>query len=360
MDKYILAGVGTIEGYTQSSTAPQLVFTSQTLQESGLTISVTAEDIRGGLSNPLLGRYFHDSILEANITDALFDMNYLALNVGGQVTVGGETLVTENVKVTTANTITVVGTPVAFGNAGTVGWATVQGEDNWVPITFNGKTSTSMTVASDTMLCVRYNAHNDALKQFIVPSSVIPSELHVIMRYPLFSAGTKAASLSTSSQVGELVIDIPRFQFAGNVELSLTSSGAATSNLSGSALASYTTTNCEDMGQYATVKENIFDANWYDDLEALAVDDADITLVNSATATLNVIGIYRNGGNTYTGIVDNSKLTFTSSDTSKVTVGSHTGTVTAAASGTGSADIEIVVTDKTSVTAHAEITVTAS
>lgn len=55
MDKYILAGVGTIEAFTQSSTSPTRIFTSQTLQESGLTTSVTAEDIRGGLSNPLLG-----------------------------------------------------------------------------------------------------------------------------------------------------------------------------------------------------------------------------------------------------------------------------------------------------------------
>ena len=47
MDKYILAGVGTIEAFTQSSTQPQKIFTSQTLQESGLTTSVTAEDIRG-------------------------------------------------------------------------------------------------------------------------------------------------------------------------------------------------------------------------------------------------------------------------------------------------------------------------
>ena len=73
MSNYILAGVGTIEAFTQSSTQPTRIFTSKTLQESGISISVTAEDIRGGLSNPLLGRYFHDSILEANITDALFN-----------------------------------------------------------------------------------------------------------------------------------------------------------------------------------------------------------------------------------------------------------------------------------------------
>jgi hypothetical protein len=121
MEKFILAGVGTIEGFTQSTTSPQKIFTSTTLQESSLNTSVTAEDIRGGLSNPLLGRYFHDSLLESSITDALFDMTYIALNTGGQITVGGDSLVTESVTTSTANEITVVGTPVNFGNAGTVG-----------------------------------------------------------------------------------------------------------------------------------------------------------------------------------------------------------------------------------------------
>lgn len=359
MKKYILAGVGTIEGFTQSSTQPAKVFTSTTLQESGLTISVTAEDIRGGLSNPLLGRYFHDSVLEANIVDALFDLSYLALNVGGEVTVGGDTLVTETVTVATANQITVAGTPVAFGNAGTVGWFTLQGEDNWTPITFNGQTAET-TVAKDAVVCVRYNATNDALKEFIIPSSVIPSELHVIMTYPLFAAGSDKASLSTSSQVGELIVDIPRFQFAGNVELSLTSSGVATSNLSGSALAMNTAINCKDLGRYGTVKMNIFDQNWYDDLIALAIDNADVALKNSETETLKVIGIYQDGGTILTNLIDNAKLTFTSGDTSKATVGAHTGVVTAAASGTGEAVIEVVVTEKTSVTGYANVTVTAS
>ena len=354
MEKYILAGVGTIAGYTQSSTSPQLVFTSQTLQESGLTISVTAEDIRGGLSNPLLGRYFHDSILEANIVDALFDMNYIAMNVGGSDTIGGDTLVTESVTAT-ANTITVQGTPVAFGNAPEVGWYTVEGQENWIPITFSGKSATT-EIEAGTEVCVRYNATINALKQFTIPSAIIPSELHVIMTYPLFSAGTTTASLSTSSQVGELIVDIPRFQFAGNVELSLTSTGAATSNLSGSALASYKTINCNDMGQYATVKEYIYDTNWYDNLEAIAIDDADIAITGTGTSTLNVVGLYRDGGTTLTGIVDNANLTFTSSDTGVATVGQHTGVVTGV--GAGTATIEVVVTAKPAVTGYAEVTVT--
>ena len=350
MSNYILAGVGTIEAFTQSSTQPTKIFTSKTLQESGISISVTAEDIRGGLSNPLLGRYFHDSILEANITDALFNLQYLALNVGGEVVIGGSSLVTETVTAG-SGTLTVQGTPVAFGAAGTVGWYTPAGQEDWAPLTFEGKVATA-TVTAGTDYCVRYNANDAGIQEFVVPSAIIPSEVHLVMTYPLFAGGTSPEAISTSSQVGELIVDIPRFQFAGNVELSLTSSGAATSNLSGSALASYTTANCNDMGTYGTVKQKIYGGNWYDDLTTIAVDGGNFSLADGATKTLKVIGIFKNG----TGVLDNSKLTFTSSASSTASV-TNAGVVTGAS--TGSANITITVTDKTSVATMVGVTVTA-
>lgn len=349
MSNYILAGVGTIEAFTQSSTQPTKIFTSKTLQESGISISVTSEDIRGGLSNPLLGRYFHDSILEANITDALFNLQYLALNVGGEVVIGGSSLVTENI--TGGNgTLTVQGTPTAFGNAGTVGWYTVEGQDDWAPLTFEGKVATVGDVTEGTQYCVRYNASDAAIQEFVVPSAIIPSEVHLVMTYPLFAGGTSVEQISTSSQVGELIVDIPRFQFAGNVELSLTSSGAATSNLSGSALASYTTANCNDMGTYGTVKQKIYGGNWYDELTTIAVDGGDFSIAASATKTLKVIGIFKNG----TGIIDNSKLTFTSAASSTASV-TNAGVVTGASA--GSTTIQIKVTEKPDISTTVAVTV---
>ena len=352
MSNYILAGVGTIEAFTQSSTQPTKIFTSKTLQESGLSISVTAEDIRGGLSNPLLGRYFHDSILEANITDALFNLQYLALNVGGEVVIGGSSLVTETVT-GGSGTLTVQGTPVAFGNAGIVGWYTLAGQENWAPITFSGQTATVEGVTSGESYCVRYNANDAGIQEFTVPSAIIPSEVHLVMTYPLFAGGTNVEQISTSSQVGELIVDIPRFQFAGNVELSLTSSGAATSNLSGSALASYTTANCNDMGTYGKIKQKIYGGNWYDDLVAMAVDGGDFSLAVDATKTLKVIGIFKNG----TGILDNANLTFTSGSTTTATV-STAGLVTGKAA--GSTTITIAVTAKPAMAATVTTTVTSS
>ena len=351
MSNYILAGVGTIEAFTQSSTQPTKIFTSKTLQESGISISVTAEDIRGGLSNPLLGRYFHDSILEANITDALFNLQYLALNVGGQVVIGGSSLVTETVTAG-SGTLTVQGTPVSFGSAGTVGWYTLAGQEDWSPLTFSGKIATVADVTEGGTYCVRYNANDAGIQEFVVPSAIIPSEVHLVMTYPLFAGGTSPEAISTSSQVGELIVDIPRFQFAGNGELSLTSSGAATSNLSGSALASYTTANCNDMGTYGTIKQKIYGGNWYDDLTTIAVDGGNFSIADGATKKLKVIGIFKNG----TGVLNNSKLTFTSSASSTASV-ADTGVVTGEA--TGSANITITVTEKTSVATMVGVTVTA-
>lgn len=295
-------------------------------------------------------------MLESNITDALFDMTYIALNVGGEITVGGDSLITESVTTTTANEVTVAGTPVAFGSAGLVGWMTIEGEDNWQPITFVGKTAEVSDLPSGTNVCVRYNAYDDAMKQFIIPSNVIPSEIHVVMTYPLFAATTDVQSLSTSSKVGELIVDIPRFQFNGSVELSLTASGAATSNLSGSALAVNDTINCSDMGRYGTVKLRTFGGNWYDSLIAMAVDGAEMSMKTGDTKTLKVVGIFQDKGTTLTGVLNNANLTFTSSSSSVATV-STAGVVTAA--GTGTATIEIVATDKPSVHGYAEVNVTA-
>lgn len=300
-------------------------------------------------------RYFHDSLLEANITDALFDLNYIALNAGGNITVGdGTALARESVEITVENQITIQGTPVKFGDAGTVGWYTIEGKDEWTMITFVGKTATVPNLKTGTKVCVEYNAVDDGIKQFTIPAAIIPSEVHMYMTYPLFAGGTNVQTISTSSQVGELIIDVPRFQFSGSMELSMTSSGAATSALSGSALASFTTTNCQDMGTYATVKLKDYGTVWYDDLitMAFADGDSDFTLAKNATKQLNLVGIYKGG---ITGNINPANVTFASDAQGTASVGDHTGIVSGVADGT--TNIVATVTEKPEIEAVAKVTV---
>ena len=117
--KFILAGVGDIQLFDQGS--GEIIVTSKTLTDSGINFSVTAEDIRGGKANAILGKYFHDTAMELTLTDALFSLEYLALNVGGTITAGSNVFKTEPITTTVADTITVSETPQMFGSVGTIG-----------------------------------------------------------------------------------------------------------------------------------------------------------------------------------------------------------------------------------------------
>lgn len=351
MANYILAGVGNIDLYNQGD----LIATSKTLTESSISVEVTGEDVRGGQSNPLLGRYFHDSSLTLTLTDALFSLEYLALNVGGTIEIGGNVLTTEEITIETANTITVTGTPVELFNWGTVGYYRIAGENEWNKITFTGKTATVSDLPIGTVVCVKYNTQNAGLRQFVIPSNMIPAECTAILTIGLFKADNETKVSDSSSRVGTLVIEIPRFQFAGSQELSLTSDGVATTNLTGSALAVYTGTSCDDDGYYAIIKEVVSGANWYDGLQALAIaNGADIDLQVPNAETLQVYAVY--GGIVASSIVDNSNLTFTSENDSYATV-DNTGKIAAVAA--GETNIKVVATGKPEIEAIAKVTVTA-
>lgn len=141
----------------------------------------------------------------------------------------------------------------------------------------------------------------------------------------------------------------------GNQELSLTSSGISTASLSGSALSTFSGNGgCTDTGYYAILSEVIYGKSAWDNVVNLAVADSDIDLAVGETQPIKVFAIYSDG--TVPSVVDNSLLTFTSSNDS-IAVVDASGVVTASA--TGTANIEIVATDRTTLSAYAVVTVTA-
>lgn len=353
---FILASVGTVDLIDPST--GEIIVTSKTLTESGISFSVTAEDIRGGMANKLLGQYFHDSAMALNMTDALFNLQYLALNVGGTITVGGNAITTEQITTTVADKITVSETPQKFGNVGVLGWASVAGENNWSKIDFDAETKTA-TVAGlpvGTTVCVKYVKNDASAEQFIVSSAFIPSQCHAILTLPLFKAGTDSkTSFTSSSKVGEVQVEIPNFLLGGAQDLSLTASGASTTNLSGNALTTFDgSEGCDGDGYYARLIQITYNKDEFADVKSIVVADSDIDLVVGEKQVLDVLAIY--GGMTAPKKVEASKLTFTSSDDTVATVDAN-GEVTAVAE--GSAIVEVVVTDKSALVAKAVVTVTA-
>lgn len=351
--KYITAGVATVDFYT--SGYGNIIGSSKTLTESGLSFGVTEEEIRGGLGNSVIGSYFHDTSLALNMTDALFCLEYLAMNVGGIIKHSADVLTLEQTTVLNGK-VKASSTPTKFfTNDETIGFYKLPSEsdDDWKKIVFIGGEA-SVDVPNGTVVCVRYCKEDASAREFKVASNFIPDQVSVLLRLPLFKAGTeKTTSYTSSSKVGEIQVAIPNFIFSGAQDLSLTASGAATTALSGKALMSFTgTEGCDDEGYYGIIKEVIFGAGEWDDVKNIAVVNADLDMVVGDAKRLDVYAIY--GGSEASKLVDNSKLTFASSDGNVATV-SADGVVTAVADGT--ANISVVVTDKPSLSSYAVATV---
>ena len=356
-ERFILAGVGDIQLFDQGT--GEIIVTSKTLTDSGINFSVTAEDIRGGKANAILGKYFHDTAMELTLTDALFSLEYLAINVGGTITASSNVFTTEQITTSVAEQITVSETPQKFGNVGVIGWYRLPSNDSWTKITFDATTKTASVagLASGTTVCVKY-IHTDAsASQFVVSSAFIPDQVHAVLTLPLFKATVGSeSSYTSSSKVGEVQVDIPNFLLAGAQELSLSSSGAATTALSGSALASYTgNEGCDDDGYYAILKQVIYNKDEWADVKAIVIADSDIDLVENETQALEVYALY--SGVKAPRLIEASKLTFTSSAETYATVDDN-GLVTAVAA--GSSNIEVLVTGKPALNAMAIVTVTAA
>ena len=353
MAKYILAGVGTAQMYSQGYS--EYIGSTKTLTESGISFTVTEEEIRGGLGNSVLGSYFHDTGLSLNMTDALFSLEYLALNVGGTISAGSDIITTEQVTVGANSKITVTKTPQEFfSGTGAIGYIKkpTESEDAWTKVIFDGVTAPTAYSVGETV-CVRYCVTDDAARKFTVSSSFIPSQISLILTLPLFKASSDASqSLTNSSKVGEVQIKIPNFIFGGSQDLSLTSSGSATTSLSGKALVTFTgAEGCDDDGYYGEITEVVYNKDEFADVKAIVVADAQVDMAVGDTKQIQVYALYN--GTTAPKLLDNSKLTFTIASGESATVAN--GVVTAAKA--GDTVIKITVTGKTTLDSVMNVTV---
>ena len=302
--------------------------------------------------------YLHDSAMALTLTDALFDFSYLSMAVGGIIQAGADILTVEQVTTTVANKITVKDTPQKFGQFGVIGWYALSGSDDWTTITFDQDTKTANVadLPQGTTVCVKYTKTDASAEQFVVSSTFIPAQVYGVLTLPLFKSGTEEKQFSNSSKVGEVQVVIPNFIFSGAMDLSLTASGATTTPLSGNALATFTgLEGCDSNGgYYAYVKQVTYNKDEFADVKAIVVADANLELKAMETQTLQVYAIY--SGIKAPKLIDNSKLTFTSSNDTYASVDAK-GVVTANAQ--GHADIEIVVKNKNTLMTAAVVDVQA-
>ena len=267
-----MAGVGTAEIFKVGKDGQENLFsTAKTLTESGITIGVSAEDIRAGAGAKLYGKYFHTSTFDLKMTDAMFKLEYIAANVGSEIDLGGDVFYNEQLKSDAQKEITLTKTAVSMTCDGDVyAYAKKVGEDFYKTYKVAANKITVDTAQAE--YCVKYLYTNDDAKQLTVSANFVPDTLRVYLTMNLFSGDDK--NPSTGTKVGTVTVMVPRFLLNGTQDLSMSMTGASTTSFEGSALASAggCAEGCEDEGIYAKIIEVIDGFKWQEKVTDIIVD----------------------------------------------------------------------------------------
>lgn len=288
----------------------QLIGVGKTLSDTTFDASITGEEVRGGPGNLLYGKYFHDSNLNIQITDAMFNIQYVAASLGVDVEQGGVTLY-ESAKagetVAAGGKITLTNTAVAFDGS-IIAWYKKPTDDDWTVATVSENAITIPSAATGDHYCVKYFYQNMNAKSITIKAQYVPKTLHLVLINDLYSGDVANVAASTS-KYGRLITDIPQYQLDGSQNLSWSATSTATVSLNGSALAVDDGASCEEDPIYGTMTQEIFGAKWQDDVKAVAIGNADIDLAKSASETLQVYAVF--GGGVASRMMDNSNFNFT-------------------------------------------------
>lgn len=307
MAEAFLANVGTALIFKGSDFVGQ----ASTLTENTFSFSASPNEVRGGKSNPLLGRWFSDSNLNVTLTNATFNLEYLAWTLGTTIEQGGTTVYesTTGETVVTAGQIELANTPAAF-NGTMIGWYKKPADTVW---TIGAITKTGdkyyLTVNGskvNDVYCIKYPYMDENARMMPIPADFNPEELHVVIINDLYNADINADS--SASVIGRLITDIPRLGLDPSQDLTLNATSSAPTQISGTAFRYTTGTGCTNKATYGSMTEQIFGAKWQDNVIALAVENAEMELTTSETETAIVRVVY--GNNIASQRKDNSNFTF--------------------------------------------------
>lgn len=337
----------------------QLIGVGRTLSDTAFNSTIAGEEVRGGQGNMLYGKYFHDSSLGIDITDVMFNLQYVAASLGVDVNQGGISLY-ESPKagetVAAGGKITLTETAVAFDGA-ILAWYKKPADDDWTVTTVAANAITIPSATVGDHYCVKYFYQNLNAKSITIKAQYVPKTLHLVLINDLYS-GDVANVAASSSKYGRLITDIPQFQLSGEQNLAWSATSAATVSLSGTALAVDDGVSCEEDPIYGTMTQEIFGAKWQDDVKAIAVANADIELSSAVTSeTLQVYAVF--GGAVASRLMDNNNFNFAVESGSSATV-AETGIVSKG-SGTGNTVISVTLKNAagvaTDIVGYANVTV---
>ena len=344
INKKFICGVGRTFNYDSND---NLLWVGKTLLNSSIEISTGSQNINAGQGNALQMVYYHTGQLSLTQEEQQFNLTSIAKTLGSSIVTGANVWEEETITLT-AGAGTVVGTPIATSSGTIYGWAELS-DGTTERFTFSTKDFNLVGQSSGTV-CVRYYKADSAARQVTVNANIIPSIVRTVVEAQMFSGDP--SNVGTSTLVGKCLVEVPRLQLDGTATLNLTTTGVSSTPIKGMALAS-TVAGCSSSGVYATITEVLDSANWYDNVNILAIADDTIAMTHPSTATLQVWAVPTNGDAAFIAPVDS--LSFTSGTAGTATIGLHTGIITTVAA--GSSVITVVITNKNTVGTTATLTV---
>lgn len=282
MKKYFLGSVGKAEAFRMGEDRKlHLVFVSKTLTDSGLNVSTTKDDIRGGTGAPIQFSFFHDPSVEITLTDIVYNHEYITAQLGATFSSAGDAgnnnvdYITVTKETGAGNSIVldkpVQPLPLACDGDKYFVWGTIAGTDDYEECKIGDDYKTITGLLPNTKYCFRYLASSSKSTMAEITSMIIPEELFLVITAPIYAGD--ACSASKGKAAGHITFEVPRFQLNGAQEFSMNMSSNQTMSLAGIALAS-ASDDCDAMGgKLFRIIEVLDDTDYKQSVTGLIVDE---------------------------------------------------------------------------------------
>ena len=296
-----------------------LACTGTTNLNTSIEVSMQEQNVNAGKGNSLIYSYKYSRELSVNLEAANWDIRFIAMQTGSQITEGLDNVykLAENVQITNG---------IGILKSVPIGDIAVELSNGLIVTVSSESTSIDLT---------KYGIENECVKATymynrIAKSIVIDSETSPFVYELVLSADKHNNKLG---KIGTVQIIIPSYQPSGNFTMNFTPDGVASTSIEGKALSVEGDSCTDGSAVYAYIKE--FDET----AQAMAVAEiaatpAIINLHSASTdnnVSISVIGLK---GAMYSPIqLENDDCTFVS-DKPDVAIVDNSGVVTAVASGT--------------------------
>lgn len=300
MAKYFLGSVGEATAFRMNNDGSKtFMFHATSLTDQGINITSSQDEIRAGQGAPVVATFNHDASVQLNLTDVFWKKEYVESKLGITFTGNTTDYQSENCVAGAGGVdgLTLKKNPVTAllpcsTNDAFLIWYTEEGKDDWKA--YEGPVNNNVLTTGFTegkTYCVRYLADDEQALAAWVTSDILPNELYLIIKTPLY-AGDACAAASNGNMAGHITFEIPRFKISPDLDLAFAMSANVSMSLSGMAMA-YTSGCNENGSKIMRIIENLHNRLWYTDLTAIYIDPG----FNAAPGNIvPVYGIYKNGG----------------------------------------------------------------